>query len=160
VRSHAIKGERIAAVGRIAAGAGAREIDAKGLYVTPGFIDPHSHAWPALSRSETAPAKALLTQGVTTVLLNPDGGGPTDLPAQRRAIEAMGPAVNAALFIGHNSARSAVMGRANRDPDEPAVIRGDQRGASLRRGFRRGWRAQGRGHPPPAAVRPGHHAAQ
>src|SRR5688572_22017425 len=38
----AIKGDRIAAVGRIPARAGTREIDATGLYVTPGFLDPHS----------------------------------------------------------------------------------------------------------------------
>lgn len=119
----AVKGDRIVAVQRIPAGAGAREIDAKGLWVTPGFIDPHSHAWPALSRPETAPAKALLTQGVTTVLINPDGGGPTDLAGQRQAIEQMKPAVNVAQFIGHNSARSAVMGRANRDPTAAEMTR-------------------------------------
>src|SRR5688572_18266149 len=41
----AIKGDRIAAVGRIPAGTGAREIDATGFYVTPGFVDPHSHSF-------------------------------------------------------------------------------------------------------------------
>jgi N-acyl-D-aspartate/D-glutamate deacylase len=37
-----ISGERIVAVGRIA-GHGAEEIDARGLLVTPGFVDPHTH---------------------------------------------------------------------------------------------------------------------
>ena len=38
----AVKDGRIAAVGRVA-GAGREEIDAKGLLVTPGFVDIHTH---------------------------------------------------------------------------------------------------------------------
>ncbi len=38
----AVRGGRIAAVGRVL-GAGAEEIDAKGLLVTPGFVDVHTH---------------------------------------------------------------------------------------------------------------------
>jgi N-acyl-D-aspartate/D-glutamate deacylase len=41
-RDVAIKGERIVAVGNDV-GSGFREIDAEGLVVTPGFIDPHTH---------------------------------------------------------------------------------------------------------------------
>src|SRR5688500_8285780 len=119
----AIKGDRIAAVGRVPAGAGTREIDAKGHYVTPGFIDPHSHCWPAISRPATAAAKGLLTQGVTTALTNPDGGGPTDLVTQRRAIETASPGVNLARFRGHNVTRSSALGRANRDPDAGDLTR-------------------------------------
>jgi N-acyl-D-aspartate/D-glutamate deacylase len=38
----AVKGGRIVAVGKVA-GSGAREIDAKGRIVTPGFVDIHTH---------------------------------------------------------------------------------------------------------------------
>ena len=38
----AIKDGKVSALGRIA-GKGAREIDAKGLVVAPGFIDVHTH---------------------------------------------------------------------------------------------------------------------
>jgi imidazolonepropionase-like amidohydrolase len=41
-----IRNGKIAAVGKAAevkAGAGAKEIDATGMYVTPGFVDSHSH---------------------------------------------------------------------------------------------------------------------
>ena len=43
----------------------------------------------------------LIAQGVTTVIANPDGGGPVDLAAQRAALEAARPAPNVALLIGH-----------------------------------------------------------
>ena len=38
----AVKDGKIAAVGKVA-GTGAEEIDAKGLLVTPGFVDIHTH---------------------------------------------------------------------------------------------------------------------
>ena len=130
-----IKGDRIVAVGRIVADDNAREIDAAGHYVTPGFIDVHSHAWPAISRPKTASAEALLTQGITTVFINPDGGGPIDLSMQRRAIEAVEPGLNVARFIGHNSTRSAVLGRQNRDPDPSELAR---MAGIVRQGFEAG----------------------
>src|SRR5215208_4296350 len=40
----AVRGDRIVAVGRVPAGPAAREIDARGLVVAPGFIDIHSHS--------------------------------------------------------------------------------------------------------------------
>ena len=51
------------------------ELDADGLVVAPGFINIHSHATPeGLPRAEN-----MLTQGVTTEILNADGSGPLDL---------------------------------------------------------------------------------
>jgi dihydropyrimidinase len=44
-----IRGETIAEIGRsLAAGAGAREIDARGMLVVPGGVDPHTHLVPEL----------------------------------------------------------------------------------------------------------------
>lgn len=92
-------------------------IDAKGQVVAPGFIDVHSHGLETLARPDIRDAKALLAQGVTTIVGNPDGGGPVDLAKQRAELESGGGiGVNAALLIGHGSVRSAVMGGANRAP--------------------------------------------
>src|SRR5438045_7953889 len=71
----AIRDGRIAAMGNIGDAAATRVIDASGLTVTPGFIDVHSHAAAGLA-STLSEGRQLLAQGLTTVVLNPDGGGP------------------------------------------------------------------------------------
>jgi N-acyl-D-aspartate/D-glutamate deacylase len=112
-----IKGDRIAAVGHIPGSDTADlEIDASGRYVTPGFLDPHSHAANGLTTAELAAAKPVLLQGITTVFINPDGGGPGDIQPQLDAISEHGPGVNVAPMIGHNGVRRMVMGLENRKP--------------------------------------------
>src|SRR2546423_629307 len=63
----AINGKKIAAIGLIPAGAGKREIDAKGLIVAPGFIDIHSHS--DFTLLEDGNAQSKIRQGVTTEVL-------------------------------------------------------------------------------------------
>jgi N-acyl-D-aspartate/D-glutamate deacylase len=112
-----IKGDRIVRVGFIPKEAQAgRIVNAAGKYVTPGFIDAHSHAIPGLSTAALAGAVPILYQGITTVLINPDGGGPADLAPLLAAIEKHTPGVNVIPTIGHNGVRSAVMGRDDRAP--------------------------------------------
>ena len=112
----AVQGDRIAAVGDLAGARARRVIDATGLYVAPGFIDDHSHAGPGLATPELSGARPLLAQGITTVVVNPDGGGPVDLVAQRAALLKDSLGVNVAQYVPHGSVRRAVLGMANRDP--------------------------------------------
>ena len=113
----AIRGDRIVRVGPIAAAATAgRVIEAKGKYLAPGFIDPHSHAAPGITTAALAAAWPILYQGITTVMINPDGGGPADLAPQLSAIRKNVPGVNVAPLIGHNAVRIAAMGYAQRAP--------------------------------------------
>jgi len=58
----AIKGDQIVAVGDVT-GETAREIDASGKIVTPGFIDLHTHSDNSFLIDPHADSK--LTQGVT-----------------------------------------------------------------------------------------------
>ena len=83
-----------------------QEIDATGLIVAPGFIHLHSHATP----EGVAAAVNMLTQGVTTEILGPDGGGPWDLDAAFDAFSAGGLALNIGAFVGFNRVWSEVMG--------------------------------------------------
>lgn len=118
-----IRGDRIVARGRLTAATATRVIDAADLVVAPGFIDVHSHAVGALRRAELRDARALLAQGVTTIIGNPDGGGPIDIAAQRKSLEAEGIGVNVGLLIGHGSVRGAVLGNAIREPDAAELAR-------------------------------------
>lgn len=106
---------RIAAMGRLGGSAAKRTIDARGRTITPGFIDVHSHAREGLEGGLNH-AEPLLAQGITTAMLNPDGGGPVDLAALRAAFEARGVGVNTAIFVPHGSIRQRVLGMADRAP--------------------------------------------
>jgi N-acyl-D-aspartate/D-glutamate deacylase len=67
-----IKGNRIAAVGKIAS-SGAKEIDAKGKLVTPGFVDIHTHYdGQAVWDSHMTPSSS---HGVTTAVMGNCGVG-------------------------------------------------------------------------------------
>jgi N-acyl-D-amino-acid deacylase len=118
-----ITGDRIAAVGRLTDAAAVTVIDARDRVVSPGFIDVHSHAADGLRTAALHQAQPIIAQGVTTVVVNPDGGGPIDRGAQRAALEAAHPGPNAALLIGHGSIRRAVLGDANRAPTDEELAR-------------------------------------
>ena len=110
-----VTGGRIAAMGRLGNATAARVIDAAGLTVSPGFIDVHSHSSDGLAGA-LKEGRQLLAQGITTVAINPDGGGPTDLRAERAGFEQRGVGVNVALYVPHGSIRREVLGMADRDP--------------------------------------------
>lgn len=112
-----ISGAHIARIGDLATARATVELDVRGLIVAPGFINIHSHAVPAALKS----AANMLTQGVTTEIVNPDGGGPIDLAAQRAAFVASGLAVNAGAYIGFNSTWASVVGATDTRPT-PAMI--------------------------------------
>ena len=94
-------------------------IDATGLIVAPGFIDPHTHTTSdVLFGTESKALNGYLTQGVTTVVSGNDGGGPTDVEGALRAVKERGVGPNFALFTGHGSIRGEAMGRDNRAPSD------------------------------------------
>src|SRR5262245_40995670 len=80
-----IVGDRIAGVGQLTPGAGDVVIDAGGLVLAPGFIDTHSHHDRGLS--ERRDALAMVSQGVTTIVVGQDGSG-RHLEALFSALEA------------------------------------------------------------------------
>mgnify|MGYP002760942484 CR=1 FL=1 len=92
------------------------KIDASGLYVTPGFIDVHSHSASGLTDPKLSSAEPLLQQGITTVFVNPDGGGAVDMPQQRENLLRDGIGVNVVQFMPHGSIRNEVIGMEDRAP--------------------------------------------
>ncbi|MEQ8330280.1 MAG: amidohydrolase family protein [Longimicrobiales bacterium] len=97
---------------------GRREIDATGLIVSPGFIDPHAHAQGDLAHEERGPRenRNYLMQGVTTVVVGNDGHGTWDVAGQREAFGDPGIGTNAALLVGFGSVRGEVMGMRDEAP--------------------------------------------
>ncbi len=131
----AVSGDRIAFVGDAgAAGVVARDtVDARGLYVAPGFIDAHSHA--DLDSEYGRQALPQLYQGITTVIKGVDGGGSNEVAATFDRWRRQGIAINAAMYVGFGDARRAVLGRENRAPT-PSELEGMK--AYIRKGMEEG----------------------
>jgi N-acyl-D-aspartate/D-glutamate deacylase len=112
----AIKGDRIVGVGSVAAQGQPRVIDGKGLVVTPGFIDLHTHCDYPLQNESTRDNRNYLTQGVTTVVTGNCGSGPYDVAAYFEKLEKGGIGTNVIHQAPHNDIRAKVMGNVNRSP--------------------------------------------
>ncbi len=119
----AIAGDQIVAVGALKAATANRVIDATGFYVAPGFIDVHTHAGTGLATAELSHARPLLSQGITTVVINPDGGGPPDMEGQRRLLLEHGLGVNVAQLVPQGAVRAAVLEMDDRDPTDDELDR-------------------------------------
>jgi len=109
-----LSGDRIAALGDLAAGDGDHIIDANGLVLAPGFIDTHSHSDRLILAERDALAK--ITQGITTAVVGQDGDSPYPLANFYAALEAAPAKVNIAAYAGHNTLRDEVMGADFRRP--------------------------------------------
>jgi N-acyl-D-aspartate/D-glutamate deacylase len=105
-----ISGDRVVFVGPMGKRTAKRVIDATGLVVAPGFIDPHTHTAGDLSDPVRSRNEAYLMQGVTTVATGNDGASPLDIGATYAKWTAQGIGTNAALFIGQGSVRHEAMG--------------------------------------------------
>ena len=108
----AINGDEIAAMGDLSSDRGRREVDARGQYVTPGFIALHEHIDGAILEGHgTVPN--YVTQGFTTAVINADGGvlnGIWPLSAQRDSLQKLGHQLNLVPMVPHGVVRSLVMG--------------------------------------------------
>jgi len=117
----AIRGDLIAYVGTDAASRyeAASIIDASGLVVSPGFIDPHTHAGSDLAADDTLRRAnhPFAFQGVTTVVIGNDGFGDHNIASQIEDASANGIGTNAAFLVGFGSVREAVLEKDNRAPD-------------------------------------------
>jgi N-acyl-D-amino-acid deacylase len=134
----ALRGDRIAHVGARADLAASVSLDASGLALAPGFIDVHTHDDFALLVRPEMDFKVL--GGVTTCVVGNCGMGAAPWrPAMAMArafhpdarlpewsgyagyfarLDAEPPSVNAAVLVGHGTARASAMGNAQRAPSD------------------------------------------
>ncbi len=120
----AIKNGKIAKVRGSISGKAKRTISAKGLFVSPGFIDLHSHVDYGMLFPENRACLNYLKQGVTTAVVGQCGSSAWPIfekPGNQMEIwEKEGIGINLALLIGHGTIREIVIGMENRDstPEE------------------------------------------
>jgi N-acyl-D-amino-acid deacylase len=116
-----IRGDSIAAVGRLAGAPAARTVDAAGRVLAPGFIDVHTHVEGNLPARPDA--ENLVADGVTTVVTGNCGGSEVDVGEWLDSLEREGTSINVATLVGHNSVRVRVMGYAARRPTRTELTR-------------------------------------
>ncbi len=135
-----IQGGRIVRVGECAGARADRSIDARGLFVAPGFIDIHTHSDIGILVEPTA--ECAVRQGVTTHVIGNCGDSPAPISEKYRELAtrrfeyyaqarewnwttyaeyldfmaASGVGVNIAGLVGHGAVRTAVMGFEERAP--------------------------------------------
>ncbi len=119
----AIRGDRIVHVGSPDGYSASRVIDAKGMIVAPGFIDPHTHADSFIRSSDKAVRvnAAWLNQGVTTVMIGVDGSGTPDVAEDAGKLAESGIGTNIVPFVGFGPVRQRVLGQDARAPS-PAEL--------------------------------------
>lgn len=102
-----IKNNRIWEIGDLQPFVGEKVIDANGLVLAPGFIDAHSHHFGGLENRPDA--EALVSQGITTIVIGQDGSSyPIDTLQKRMKQHPV--AVNVATYTGHSTLRVKAMG--------------------------------------------------
>ena len=104
----AIKDDRIAEIGQLSKLEAKRVIDASGLVVAPGFIDPHTHALRGIF--EVPNAESALLQGVTTLTEGNDGSSPYPIDRHYADIDNLRISPNWAVFVGQGTIRQRVIG--------------------------------------------------
>jgi N-acyl-D-amino-acid deacylase len=89
-----------------------RTLDAKGLMLTPGFIDVHAHIESSIFDRPTA--DNYIYDGVTSVVTGNCGNSADDIADFFRRIDSTKTSINIATLAGHNTVRRLGMGLANK----------------------------------------------
>jgi N-acyl-D-amino-acid deacylase len=102
-----INADTIAFIGDLSRATSTTEWDAKGLALSPGFIDTHSHHSRGMFEIRDMPS--CVSQGITTIVVGQDGGSYFPLSDFFNKIEEIPVAVNVASYSGHNTLRDSVI---------------------------------------------------
>jgi len=93
-----------------------RTIQAHGLIVSPGLIDPHAHVMEDLSDPRHRANENYLRQGVTTVITGNDGAGPINVKTALDKWKTSGIGTNVGLLVGYGSVRQEILASSSRAP--------------------------------------------
>jgi len=111
-----IIGDKIHTIGALGSAKAKRRVDASGMFVTPGFIDIHTHSNTGILSMPQA--ENSLRQGLTTIVAGNCGGAPLPVGEFLDRVTEKGVSINYATLTGHNTIRREVMGSENRPPTD------------------------------------------
>jgi N-acyl-D-amino-acid deacylase len=103
-----IEKDRIIEIGELKVRENEKWIDAKGLVVSPGFIDAHSHTDGPMEKDPMLESQ--VRQGITTAVVGQDGSSSFPISVFFAKVEAARSSLNFATFVGHGTIRRSVMG--------------------------------------------------
>jgi N-acyl-D-aspartate/D-glutamate deacylase len=118
----AISNGRFVKIGKVE-GAGRQEIDASGLYVSPGWIDVMDQSADVLLKNGMADNK--LREGVTTAIAG-EGGTPVDadhIDEYFTKLKQQGISMNFGCYYSEAQARIAVIGQVDRPPTPEELVK-------------------------------------
>lgn len=104
-----IRNDTIAFIGDLSGEKGITETDAAGKAVAPGFIDTHSHHAGDPFGHRDFPA--VVSQGITTIIIGQDGGSHFPLSELFQQLTDTTVAVNIGSYSGHNTIRDSILGK-------------------------------------------------
>ena len=104
----ALRGDRIVAIGSIDAADQDEVIDVSNKVVAPGFIDLHNHSQRGVLKEPQLASQ--VSQGITTLIIGPDGSSPFPVGRYLNQVETQGTAVNVGVMVGHGTLRRLVLG--------------------------------------------------
>ena len=123
--SIAIKDDKIIFIGdeNIVSIDAKKTINATGMIVSPGFIDPHTHADRDLKNPKNSHNKPFLFQGITTVVTGNDGDSFYPTSKYIDLYNKHGIGTNAVPLVGHGTVREQVMGKSDRKATSEEIIK-------------------------------------
>ncbi len=120
----AIKQDKIVAMGNLSGKSATTVIQAKGMILSPGFIDLHNHGDSPILLKGLNENLSYVTQGCTTIITGNCGGGKVDVAPFFRKLEKQGVGVNVVHLIPAGSLRQRGMGAdVNRPPSADEMQR-------------------------------------